>query len=626
MAERHFSVTDDDVEGEKARERVKDALRRKSKGIVGRDKIERENGHIGKKKARSRNTGSSKASTKNCLNLLWERRELLTVFREHLYHVGNAFNLRFYLECKLFAKVEDVELLSRRAHEIFDAYINPRGMRALDCITDSCYKCINQGLSSINRHLFEPALAVVIQILQKDFEKFRKCEKYPKDLPNEETLPNIRRIRSQTIMYYEYMRKIKRSEETAKSDPGIRVLLYNNPITVKEPADDDSKLTFEKLFEHRELMRAFEEFLKISYAQENLYFIISVDSYMALRDQEERTARALEIFEQFVHPSAATPINLSHESVKLVQEKLENPAEIIFEEARDIVMNYLKNDYFPDFKMSENCPKWPLPQKRKEEKTIELYDTLVKIRKSNSLKKSKKAPQMEDIYTSRDLLMDFREFVYYRHSQEHLQFALECEIYRRTNDPKERVIRAEQIYSRFCQPDGKDAVNIDEMLVEMIEEKMKGRNLPKDLFHDASEAVMVILQHQLWPQFLRSEMYSPPKKKKDKKVPAKLSRRNTIKNYEELRARLKVEERTAPPTWDAIWSERDLMLSFCSFLHEKKAENRIRFVLHAELFTEESNDEKRKEKGHFLYKEYIKPNSVMHVPFTSECVKVTQFF
>ena len=94
---------------------------------------------------------------------------------------------------------------------------------------------------------------------------------------------------------------------------------------------------------------------------------------------------------------------------------------------------------------------------------------------------------------------------------------------------------------------------------------------------------MVILQNQLWPQFLRSQKYSPaPKKKKNKdKAQKKMNRRDTMRNYDALRAQLKLEAATAPPTWDMIWEDRELIQSFADFLYAKQAENRLRFALYA---------------------------------------------
>ena len=89
-------------------------------------------------------------------------------------------------------------------------------------------KALSANLSCVKRDMFEAAIKLVLPVLKQDFATYYETKAYPHDLPDEEALPNIRRIRSQTMMYYEYIRKIERSKKTAKQDPGIRVVLFAN--------------------------------------------------------------------------------------------------------------------------------------------------------------------------------------------------------------------------------------------------------------------------------------------------------------------------------------------------------------------------------------------------------------
>jgi len=216
--------------------------------------------------------------------------------------------------------------------------------------------------------------------------------------------------------------------------------IYKRDTKLRE-SDIPYKLEFELIFLHRELMKPFEDFCKARFAEKILEITIEIEIYSTIQDIDDRKARAKSIYDTFVNPEATTSVNLSGEIVKHIKEALANLdslTEDTFQEAKEEVLNILKNYYFSEFLNTENCPslkKIFKKKKRSRGRTLSAYDILFQKRVEEKLAEAEVKPELEAIFQRRELLLDFREFLYFRHSQE---FVLEAALFARIIEFEER--------------------------------------------------------------------------------------------------------------------------------------------------------------------------------------------
>jgi len=359
-----------------------------------------------------------------------------------------------------------------KAVELYKIYCQAGGRLHVD--PDIASK-IKTALDKSEPTLFSEVKEMVMAALTKDWDDFVVSEYYPK-LKKKETKKPKKLVRTMTMANYEALREIKlneenkttidnadapgslRSTEDASTSPRGSLKSKGAPgsgsfkrDTKRRESDIPDRLEFEHIFVHRELMKAFEDFCKARYAEENLEFAIEIEIYSTIQDMDDRKARAKSIYDTFVNPEATMAVNLSGETVRHIKEALANLdslSEDMFQEAKEEVLNFLKNDYFPDFLNTENCPSLKKifeKKKRARGRTLSSYDTLFQKRIEEKLAEAEGKPKLEAIFQRRELLLDFREFLYFRHSQENLQFVLEAALFARITEFEERK-KEEQKY------------------------------------------------------------------------------------------------------------------------------------------------------------------------------------
>jgi len=77
----------------------------------------------------------------------------------------------------------------------------------------------------------------------------------------------------------------------------------------------------DELFKDRDLFLAFREYLYQQLAHENLSFYVEAVNFETLNDEQEISLRAKQIFDKFIGPQAAQPINLEFMTVERLKKE-----------------------------------------------------------------------------------------------------------------------------------------------------------------------------------------------------------------------------------------------------------------------------------------------------------------
>jgi len=108
----------------------------------------------------------------------------------------------------------------------------------------------------------------------------------------------------------------------------------------------------DELFKDRDLFLAFREYLYQQLAHENLSFYVEAANFESLTNEPEIAKRAKEIFDKFIGPQAAQPINLDFLVVERLKKNLAKPTNQSYKTVTEKIWKVLTNEWFPDFVVS----------------------------------------------------------------------------------------------------------------------------------------------------------------------------------------------------------------------------------------------------------------------------------
>jgi len=161
-------------------------------------------------------------------------------------------------------------------------------------------------------------------------------------------------------------------------------------------------------------------------------------------------------------------------------------------------------------------------------------------------------------------------------------------------------------------------------MINRIKENVVADKFPSDLLEEARLEVMQIMRIELWPQFIRSEIYHPVKKK-EKPLNKKLLKRSpTVANYEEVRRILIEEERIRGYQFDDLWTKKELMAAFRKYLYSIGAQTNLQFSLEAQLFPYIDDPEEQKIAAQDIYNDFIKPDAPLVIQLSNDVIKIVK--
>ncbi|XP_046335041.2 regulator of G-protein signaling 12-like isoform X2 [Haliotis rufescens] len=148
-------------------------------------------------------------------------------------------------------------------------------------------------------------------------------------------------------------------------DQSIQKLLPANSVNsiVAQVAKKDDKdevgrvagwaVNFDKLLRDNGGVVVFTEFLKKEFSEENIVFWRLCEQYKQLSNDDERKARAKEIFTKHLSSKASEPVNVDSTSRQNAEKHLDNPIPSMFDMAQKHIWQLMKQDSYVRFLKSD---------------------------------------------------------------------------------------------------------------------------------------------------------------------------------------------------------------------------------------------------------------------------------
>lgn len=170
-----------------------------------------------------------------------------------------------------------------------------------------------------------------------------------------------------------YNAKLSKQEEAALKDDSTIVLLDQflairkdtkkgktkipkMPTNEKDLNLDDNlydQPDIEEIFDDLDLLLAFREYLYHTHIQENLVFWLETELYRRIDDPDERAQRSQEIVDKFCKEDSPYVINCEESLLSKIITSVKKPTPSLFRAAQKMTWRGLKNEWFPQFCVSE---------------------------------------------------------------------------------------------------------------------------------------------------------------------------------------------------------------------------------------------------------------------------------
>ncbi|XP_018532785.1 regulator of G-protein signaling 21 [Lates calcarifer] len=111
--------------------------------------------------------------------------------------------------------------------------------------------------------------------------------------------------------------------------------------------------SLETLLSQKHGQKAFRDFMKSEYCEENLDFWFACQEFKTFDSQEELTRRAARIYEEFISAESPRQVNLDFYTRELISQSLQQPSPSCFVAAQKKIYSLMENDSFPRFIQSE---------------------------------------------------------------------------------------------------------------------------------------------------------------------------------------------------------------------------------------------------------------------------------
>uniref|UniRef100_A0A3P9IW64 RGS domain-containing protein n=1 Tax=Oryzias latipes TaxID=8090 RepID=A0A3P9IW64_ORYLA len=112
--------------------------------------------------------------------------------------------------------------------------------------------------------------------------------------------------------------------------------------------------SLETLLSKKSGQKAFREFLKSEFCEENLDFLLACQNFQTLQRPEERKKKAAKIYEEFIRDDSPKQVNLDFNTTKVICQSLQQPGPSCFVVAQKKIFSLMENDSFSRFLQSEH--------------------------------------------------------------------------------------------------------------------------------------------------------------------------------------------------------------------------------------------------------------------------------
>ncbi|XP_036377804.1 regulator of G-protein signaling 21 isoform X1 [Megalops cyprinoides] len=145
----------------------------------------------------------------------------------------------------------------------------------------------------------------------------------------------------------------------------LKKMLETSIFTYFKRQDGEKGLqpTLEKLLKDKSFLAAFRMFLQSEFSEENIEFWLACKDYSGTVSPAERSCKAAEIYQEFLHPQAKKEINIDYHTRERIKRAMQDPDPSCFNEAERHVYRLMEIDSCPRFLKSEIY--WNLQNKAK---------------------------------------------------------------------------------------------------------------------------------------------------------------------------------------------------------------------------------------------------------------------
>ncbi|XP_036377805.1 regulator of G-protein signaling 21 isoform X2 [Megalops cyprinoides] len=180
------------------------------------------------------------------------------------------------------------------------------------------------------------------------------------------------KLRFSKIRIYEFKNLFKEKTQKMKKNKKndiqcilLKKMLETSIFTYFKRQDGEKGLqpTLEKLLKDKSFLAAFRMFLQSEFSEENIEFWLACKDYSGTVSPAERSCKAAEIYQEFLHPQAKKEINIDYHTRERIKRAMQDPDPSCFNEAERHVYRLMEIDSCPRFLKSEIY--WNLQNKAK---------------------------------------------------------------------------------------------------------------------------------------------------------------------------------------------------------------------------------------------------------------------
>jgi len=259
-------------------------------------------------------------------------------------------NMRFWLEAQVFKYEKDPQKCRQGAQQIYDRYFGPNGV-GINVEEEHLVAELESKVKRPDRTIFMLVQNGIWGLLKLEcFPRFKALEGVEDKINKKKLKALQKKPRVQEVIdLLDKFLSLNQQYPTDESGVFRPTVLpndaYREHLHTTLPDIDE-------LFKDRDLFLAFREYLYQQLAHENLSFYVESANFEVLNDEAQIAKRAKEIFDKFIGPQAAQPINLDFLVVERLKKNLVKPTNQSYKAVSEKIWKVLTNEWFPDFVVS----------------------------------------------------------------------------------------------------------------------------------------------------------------------------------------------------------------------------------------------------------------------------------
>jgi len=327
------------------------------------------------------------------------KRNVMLRFVDYLVLHKADENLTFWLEAQIFKYEKDPSKCREGALAIYERYFGPKGV-GINVEEEHLVADLEQKVKRPDRTIFMLVQNGIWGLLKLEcFPRFKTLEGV-EDKISKKKLKALQKKTGVTEVIELLDKFIALNLQFPTDENGV----FRPTVLPNDAYREHLHTTLpdiDELFKDKDLFLAFREYLYQQLAHENLSFYVEAANFESLNDDNEITKRAKEIFDKFIGPQAAQPINLDFMVVERLKKNLVKPTNQSYKAVTEKIWKVLTNEWFPDFVVSplylacndETIEYVKSDGGRKRSETLDQYEQLSK--RISSEKKNEKAEKLQ---------------------------------------------------------------------------------------------------------------------------------------------------------------------------------------------------------------------------------------